>query len=207
MALSDKDKRTLIVGGSIAGVLLVGFLLFNLLSGGGGEEAASTTPPRTSSAPAGGGGSNTGSPTLAPSPVLVLPARDPFSIPPGFSSSSSSSGTSSGGSGSGTSTSSSTSSSPGGGGGGSSTTSTAPGGPSGSNASQTVGGHTVTLLDTFSTSGVSRADVDVDGTVYHPSVGDSFGPNKQYRLQSVSGNCATFLYGDESFTLCVPQNK
>ena len=63
------------------------------------------------------------------------------------------------------------------------------------------------VLDAFSSGGVERADVDVDGQVYHPSVGESFGPNKQYRLQSVSGNCATFLYGDESFTLCVAQNK
>jgi hypothetical protein len=65
----------------------------------------------------------------------------------------------------------------------------------------------VTLIDTFSTNGVERADVQVDTTVYHPSVGETFGPNKQYRLQSVSGNCASFLFGDESFTLCVAQNK
>ena len=64
-----------------------------------------------------------------------------------------------------------------------------------------------TLIDTFTTNGVETAQVDVDGTVYAPAVGDTFGPNKQYRLQSVSGNCATFLYGDESFTLCVAQNK
>jgi hypothetical protein len=200
MALSDKDKRTLTIGGVIVGVLLVGFLLFNLLSGGG-EEPTTAGPVATRSTSA--ASQDTGSPTLAPSPVLVLPARDPFSIPPGFAAASSSS------TGGGTGTSTSTSSSSGGGGSGTSTsTSTsAPGGPSGNGASETIGGHTVTLLDAFSASGVERADVDVDGTVYHPSVGDTFGPNKQYRLQSVSGNCATFLYGDESFTLCVAQNK
>jgi len=61
----------------------------------------------------------------------------------------------------------------------------------------------VVLLDTFTANGVEQAQVEVDGTVYDPSVGETFGPNKIYRLQSVSGNCATFLYGDESFTLCV----
>jgi hypothetical protein len=199
MALSDKDKRTLTIGGAIVGVLLVGFLLFNLL-GGGGDESASPRPTRTTTSTAPGGG-GTGSPTLAPSPVLVLPARDPFSIPPGFSISSSG-GSSTGGGGT-TTTTTSTSS---GGGGTTTTTTSAPGGPGGE-ASQTVGGHTVTLIDTFTTNGVGTAQVDVDGTVYDPAVGDSFGPNKQYRLQSVSGNCATFLYGDEAFTLCVAQNK
>ena len=63
------------------------------------------------------------------------------------------------------------------------------------------------LLDTFTANGVEQAQVEVDGTVYNPSVGEAFGPNHQYRLQSVSGNCATFLYGDEPFTLCVTPHK
>ena len=54
---------------------------------------------------------------------------------------------------------------------------------------------------------LEKAQVEVDGTVYNPSVGETFGPNHQYRLQSVSGNCATFLYGDESFTLCVTPSE
>ena len=37
MPLTDRDKRTLRIGGIVVGVLLVGFLLFNVL-GGGGEE-------------------------------------------------------------------------------------------------------------------------------------------------------------------------
>jgi len=202
MALTEKDKRTLKIGGVIVGVLLVGFLLFNLLAGGGGDEelagpaltTTSSTPPVT----------DTGSPTLTPSPVLVLPARDPFSIPPGFAAGST---TSSGGTttSSGGTTTTTTTSTPGGGGG--STTSTSTPGGRGGGATQTIGGHSVTLIDTFTTNGVETAQVDVDGTVYDPTVGDNFGPNKQYRLQSVSGNCATFLYGDESFTLCVAQNK
>jgi len=76
MALTDRDKRTLRIGGIIVGVLLVGFLLFKLLGGGGGEVATRSTPPRTTSAP--GGGQPTETPSLTPSPVLVLPVRDPF---------------------------------------------------------------------------------------------------------------------------------
>ena len=199
MALSDRDKRTLTIGGIVVGVLVVGFVLFSVLTGGGGP----TVTPKKSPSTAIAGPGETGSPSLAPSPVLVLPARDPFSIPPGFNVASSGSGTSSGSStGSSTSSDSSTSS----GSGSTTTTTTAPGGP-GNSSSETVGGHTVTLIDTFSTNGVERADVQVDTTVYHPSVGETFGPNRQYRLQSVSGNCASFLFGDESFTLCVAQNK
>jgi hypothetical protein len=202
MALTDKDKRTLKIGGVIVGVLLVGFLLFNLLGGGGGETPVPRATRTTSSVPP---VTDTGSPTLTPSPVLVLPARDPFSIPPGFGATATTTGgttTTSDG------TTTTTSSTPGGGG-GSTTQTSSPGGGGGGggDATETIGGNSVTLIDTFTTNGVETAQVDVDGTVYDPAVGDSFGPNKQYRLQSVSGNCATFLYGDESFTLCVAQNK
>jgi hypothetical protein len=199
MALTDRDKRTLTIGGAIVGVLLVGFLLMQVLGGGGGEEGAGTSqqPLRTSSP---GGGGTTGSPTLTPAPVYVPPARDPFSIPPGFPVSG---GSSSGGSSSSGSTSSSS-------GGTTTTTTTATSTgtrtPAGGDRT-TIGGHEVVLIDTLSGNGAEQATVSVDGTVYHPSAGETFGPNDQYQLQSVSGNCATFLFGDESFTLCVQQNK
>lgn len=213
MAISDRDKRTLRIGGIVLAVLLVAFLLLKLLGGGGeSEDGATSFSPRTTTPAPGGttGGGPTGSesPSLAPSPVLVLPVRDPFAIPAGFPVSST--GTSS--SGDSTSTGTTTTAS-----GGTTTTTTTtststPGGgtrtptqPSG--ATEIVGGHQVTLIDTFTTNGVEQATVSVDGTVYRPSAGQTFGPNKQYKLQSVSGNCATFLFGDQSFTLCVPQNK
>jgi len=199
MPISDRDKRMLRIGGIVIGVLLVGFVLLKLLGGGGEEEAfPSSSPLRPSSSST----QPTGTPSLAPSPVLVLPARDPFSIPPGFETTTSSSGGSSTTSSSGGSSTTSSS-----GGTTTTTSTTAPPTQPGNGASQTVGGHTVVLLDTFTANGVEQAQVEVDGTVYDPSVGDTFGPNKQYRLQSVSGNCATFLYGDESFTLCVSPNK
>ena len=200
MPISDRDRRMVRIGGIVIGVLVVGFLLLKLLGGGGAEEPfPSSSPLRPSSSST----QPTGTPSLAPSPVLVLPARDPFSVPPGFETTTSSSGgssTSSSSGGSSTSTSS----------GGTTTTTTGTTTPPtqpGNGASKTVGGHTVVLLDTFTANGVEQAQVEVDGTVYDPSVGQTFGPNKQYRLQSVSGNCATFLYGDESFTLCVSPNK
>jgi len=213
MAISDRDKRTLRIGGIVLAALLVAFLLLKLLGGGGeSEDGATSFSPRTTTPAPGGttGGGPTGSesPSLAPSPVLVLPVRDPFAIPAGFPVSST--GTSS--SGDSTSTGTTTTAS-----GGTTTTTTTtststPGGgtrtptqPSG--ATEIVGGHQVTLIDTFTTNGVEQATVSVDGTVYRPSAGQTFGPNKQYKLQSVSGNCATFLFGDQSFTLCVPQNK
>jgi hypothetical protein len=213
MPISDRDKRTLRIGGIVLGVLLVGFLLMKFLGGGGTDETASFAPRPTTTAPGGttGGPGGSESPSLAPSPVLVLPVRDPFALPAGFPVLSTG-GTTTGGSTStgGTTTSGGTTTTttiP-----GTTTTTTAPGGgtrtpsqPSG--ATETVGGHQVTLIDTFTTNGVEQATVSVDGTVYRPSAGDNFGPNKEYELRSVSGNCATFLFGDQSFTLCVPQNK
>jgi hypothetical protein len=200
MALTDRDKRTLTIGGVVVGVLLAGVLLMNLLGGGGGETTSLRTT-RSSSTPGGGVGGTTETPSLTPSPALFLAARDHVSIPPGFGSigGSTSTGTPP--------TSAPTGTSPTGTG-----SSTTPGTSSGTRtatagtASTTIGGHEVVLLDTSST-GVEQASVEVDSTVYHPSAGDSFGPNHQYMLQSVSSNCATFLFGDEAFTLCVPQNK
>ena len=64
------------------------------------------------------------------------------------------------------------------------------------------------LLDTFRANGQTRAQVEIDGTVYNVAMGESFGPGGRYELRSVSGDCATILFGDESFTLCTtPQNE
>ena len=49
--------------------------------------------------------------------------------------------------------------------------------------------------------------VSVDGQLFNEiGIGDTF-DNGRYELRSISGDCATFLYGDESFTLCVDPNK
>lgn len=62
------------------------------------------------------------------------------------------------------------------------------------------------LIDTFTQNGVQHATVSVDGTVYHPAEGDTFAGGA-FQLRDVAGNCATFLYGDQSFTLCFVPSK
>jgi hypothetical protein len=187
MALSERDRRTVTIGGSVIGVLLAGFLLFSVL--GGGEEPFPPIPdtplPTTSPSPPPDGGP----------PIQSFTGRDPFSVPPGLSPSPSPTSQTSPG------TTGSPSVGP-------------PGGPSGSpsptapgnDSSQNVGGSTVVLLDIFERDGATRVQVEVDGTVFDVGVGDRFAGGR-FELRSVAGNCATFLFGDESFTLCITAQK
>jgi hypothetical protein len=200
MPLNDRDRRALKVGGIIAAVLVVALLALGQLGKGG---TAALPPisigPSTSIAPTGGptvGPSvgPSGEPTGGPSPSPIFSGRDPFSVPPQFQVSASSTDT--GSPTSPTDTGSPTSS-------GSPTTS--PTAPS-NGASTVVGGHTVVLLDTFTNNGVQMAQVEVDGTVYNVAEGDSFS-GVAFELRDVAGNCAMFLYGDESFTLCFTPSK
>ena len=46
----------------------------------------------------------------------------------------------------------------------------------------------------------SGASVDVNGTTYTVSQGEVFA--RSYQLLSVSGDCASLLYGDDQFTMC-----
>jgi hypothetical protein len=193
MPISEGDKRWLRIGGIIVGVAVVGLILFNVLSGGGGGGTAGT-PRRTPSPTATVTPSPGGTPIVPP--VAQFGGRDPFSTPPEFLvGPPPSSGTSS-------------SSSPGGSpsppsGTGSSPPPTQPGGGSSAN----LGGHSVVLLDVFTRNGVGHAQVEIDGTVYTVTVDESFGPGNRFELRSVSGNCGTFVFGDESFTLCITPSK
>ena len=63
-----------------------------------------------------------------------------------------------------------------------------------------VGGRRVRLVDTFRAGGEERARVQVDGTVYTVSEGDRFADN--FQLISISGSCASLLFGDDQFSLC-----
>jgi hypothetical protein len=191
MALSDRDRRTVTIGGAVLGVLLLGFLLFSFL--GGGEEPFPPIPPTTP-----GGGSPSPSPGGGAPPIQNFTGRDPFSVPPALSPSAS---PTTGGGGT-------TSPPPGGGtttpppGGTTSPSPTAPGGGS----SQNVGGSTVVLLDIFKVDGATRVQVEVDGTVFNVGIGERFAGGR-FELRSVGGNCATFLFGDEQFTLCLTPRK
>jgi hypothetical protein len=189
MALSDRDRRTVTIGGIVVGVLLAGFLVFSLL--GGGEEPFPPIP-ETPPVP----GSPTPPPGAGGPPIQSFTGRDPFSVPPALSPS--------------------PVPSPGGG-----TTTTPPPGdgttttppPDGGTSTpppgggQNVGGSTVVLLDVFRRDGVTHAQVEVDGQVFDVTIGETFGPNGRFELISVSGNCATFLSGDERFTLCINPQK
>ena len=72
-------------------------------------------------------------------------------------------------------------------------------GSSGS-GSKNVGGRRVRLIDTFRVNGEERANIQVDGTVYTVAEGDRFADN--FQLVSISGSCASMLYGDDQFSLC-----
>jgi hypothetical protein len=176
------------IGGIVAGVLLAGFLLFSFL--GGGEEAA---PPPVAPPLTPGVGSPSPSPGGGGPPIQSFTGRDPFSVPPALSPSPSPSAP--GGSGS-------PSPSNGGGGGSQTPSPTVPGGGS----SQNVGGSTVVLLDVFQRDGAAHVQVEVDGTVHDVVVGEQFAGGR-FELRSVAGNCATFLFGDEQFTLCINAQK
>lgn len=201
MPLSPRDRRTLIIGGIVMACILVAFVLFNVLVNG-------TTGATPSFAPIGSGstGPSVG-PTVSPSgsvgpttgptvpPAQNFTGRDPFSVPPVLAPSASASG---GGS-----------SSPTPSGGGSGTTpppTTPPPTNPGGGSSIVMGGHTVVLLDTFEHNGTSMAQVEVDGTVYNVAVGHTFAGGR-FELRSASGGCATFLYGDQPFSLCATASK
>lgn len=74
--------------------------------------------------------------------------------------------------------------------------------PSPSNGGNGVGGHDVRVLDVFVRDGEELVQVEVDGDVFTVGEGDTFAGN--FQVVSIDGRCATFLFGDEQFTLCEP---
>ena len=72
MPISDRDKRTLRIGGIVAGVLIVGLVLFNVLSGGGGTETALPPTVARSATPT---ATPTVAPTTTPTPVAQFTGR------------------------------------------------------------------------------------------------------------------------------------
>jgi hypothetical protein len=64
----------------------------------------------------------------------------------------------------------------------------------------TMGGRDVQLVDVFTQDGEQMVQVSVDGQTYVVGEGDRFAGN--FEVTNIGGTCATFLFGDESFTLC-----
>lgn len=203
MPLSPRDRRTLMIGGGIMAAILVAFILFNVVVNG-------STGANPSFAPIGSGATATGGPSVAPTgsgspsvgptvpPAQNFTGRDPFSVPPQLATANPSS--TGGGGGSTTPPTSGTTAPP-----TSGPPSTHPTNPGGG-SSIVIGGHTVVLLDTFERSGVQRAQVEVDGAVYNVAVGSKFASGA-FELRSASSGCATFLFGDQPFSLCATASK
>jgi hypothetical protein len=183
MPMSPRDRRALLLMGSL---LVVGaVVLFLFVLRGGEESPEAGAPPTGSFAPA-------PSPTpLEPDTKaaperLVFSGRDPFNpaegggsigpvVLPGEPSP------------------------------GVAPASSPPPAPTGG-SSANVGGKTVVLIDIFSSGGEEQAQVEVDGTVFTVGEGESFDSDR-YELVSIDGTCADFLYGDQTFTLCETANK
>ena len=217
MPLNDRDRKALKVGGIVAAVLVLALVGLGQLGKGGAPAlpplsvGPSTATGPVATGPGVTGPSESGSPSQGgPSPSPIFSGRDPFSLPPQFQTIAPPSG------GTGPAPTGGTGPAPTGGGGTGPVPTGGGGvtgpGPTGStnpptNGSTTViGGHTVVLIDTFTTNGVSHATVEVDGIVYNPAEGATFAGGN-FELRDVAGNCATFLFGDESFTLCFVPSK
>jgi Predicted solute binding protein len=195
MPLSDRDRRTLRIGGIVAGVLVVGLVLLNVLGGGGGTEA----PPRRTTGSATPTLAPTATPTTTPTPVARFTGRDPFSTPPQFLVATGTSGTGSSSSG------------------GSSSSSALRGParrarlrrrrPSRGGIEREPGrSHRGPPGHLQGERNRSRAGGDRRCRLQRRR-GEQFGPGNRFELRSVSGNCGTFVFGDQSFTLCITPSK
>lgn len=201
MPLTARDRRTLTIGGVVLAVLLVGFLVMNVLTGPGGDEALPSLPPITVP-PDTSPGQVSPSPTGV-SPIPIFTGRDPFSPPPALVSPTVTTPPPPDGNGTQPPTTTPPTTPPTNGNGDGTPPPTQPGGGS----SEVVGGKTVALLSVFSRGGEPMVQVAVDGRVFdNVAIGETFDDGR-YELRSVSGNCATFLFGDESFTLCAVVTK
>src|SRR6185436_17858580 len=216
MQITPRDKRILQVTG--IALPLLPLVYFFVLRPNGGEDVALLSGPTGIT---GSTGVPAESPSVTPSPtpretlppVSLAGSRDPFSIPPGLelSTGGSVSPTTTGG---GTTTIPATTTSP-----PVTTTSTLPpppppppttittpppggggGGGGGENPGNKIliGDHDVKLIGVGGRG--EKLDVQVDGKVYTVQPGATFDDN--FMLVKIDGKCATFLFGDQSFSLC-----
>ena len=171
----SERDRRFLLFGGGAAALLLVLVLVFNLVSGGGGGVASPTIIP-------GGGPPPTSATPTPRSVPLFSGRDPFEIPFALQTSSPSS---------------SGSQSP--------TSSPTPTAPGGGSSATTSDGKTIVLIDTFTSHGVQKAQVQVQGHTYTVAVGQTFAHN--FQVESISGSCATIDYGDETFHLCANPQK
>jgi hypothetical protein len=209
MQMTPRDKKILQLMGIALPLLLLVYFLF--LRPDGGEEVALPGSPTGAT-----GGLPTETPSATPSetpretlpPVELAGARDPFSIPPGLE-------LETGGSVSPTSTATVTPTTP------PPTTpppttpppttppptsppptSPPPPPPDGQPGDKIlIGGHDVKLVSVAGNG--KKLEVNVDGRLYTVEEGATFDDN--FKLVRIDGKCAKFLFGDQSFELCLPK--
>jgi hypothetical protein len=176
MPMSSRDRRAWIILGAVAVLAVAAFFLF-VRKGSSPVASPQTSLDQSGVLPA---------PAPSPSPtgkhkrVLVFSGRDPFCCNPTTPAPVTSTGSTVAPAG------------------------TPSSGPSGGSSS-TFNGQTIVLIDIFTDNGTDQAQVEVDGTVYTVSPGDSFAGD--FTLNSISGSCADFSFQSESFTLCETANK
>jgi hypothetical protein len=195
---ADRRRLALIVAaaGALALLLALGAKMF-LFSGGDTPKVAAAPVPKPKPA---------ASAPVVPKPAVVIPApetvpstfsdvvgRDPFTAL--YVAPAAASGTSTGTPATGTTaapgTADPTTTA--------SSTGTSPTGP----AATTSAGKRVSLVHAFTKDGKQYAQTKVDATVFTPAVDDTFATT--FKLVSVKSTCASYLNGDESFSLCEGQ--
>ena len=195
MALSERDRRTVTIGGIVVGVLLAGFVLVLRPRRGRGGASRRSLRPRPgagSPSPSPGGRrrrsraspGGTPSPSRPPSPRPRRPTV------------------------------------PGGGGNGTERERDAlsverrrrrrrlrPRRHRATGPSQNVGGSTVVLLDVFQRDGATHVQVEVDGTVYDVVVGEQFASGQVRAPLGREGTAPRSSSATSQFTLCINAQK
>jgi hypothetical protein len=199
--------------GAVAGVVVL-FLLFKMFTGGGGEEQTLPTPSGTVPPTVSPSVTPTETPRPTSPPIDLASDRDPFSIPPGLAASPTGGEVSPSSTGTAPVTSSPPVTTP------PPTTGPPPTSPPPTSPPPTsppptsppppppivtdhitIGGHDVTLKDVHKNN--EEVEVVVDGKLWTVQEGATFDDNFEL-VRILDVRCARFLYGDQSFELCLP---
>jgi hypothetical protein len=204
--LADRQRTLVIAAAGVVVLLLFFFLILpNLFGGGGGGGGGTTAQPplarprqTTTTLPRAGAPSESFEVfnTKNPFTPLMSPATPGGGGTTGTTPASGTGGATGATTGGGTAASGGTPT-----GGGTTATTAAGSGASGGAATEPRRSQRVALLNVYTKSGKTVADVRVNDTVYTGiAPGQTFASN--FQLVSLQGQCGTFLFGDERFQLC-----